>query len=932
MAAITTRAGKGSPLTNAELDSNFTNINDGITTAAAITGGTINGTSIGATTPSTGVFSEIDVDNLELNGNAIISTDTNGNIDLTPNGTGTVNVTKLSASSTFCLGTAAVLTSGKLSLQADLSAVNAMTLRDSGTTYGVSSYYTLYQNSAGSTVGGIGHTAVTSLGINATTDLQFFTAATERMRIGSSGNLGLGVTPSAWQTTSGSRAIQFLGSSLYGYRDTNLILAQNAYFDGSWRYYASSIASGYYTIGSGAHSWYTAPSGTAGNAISFTQAMTLDGSGNLGIGTTSPSDKLTVISAGTQVGSTNFRNISRIGLATNDASVLLGYNVGDGSGILSSTNNFPLAFWTSNAGTYAERMRIDSSGNLGLGVTSVLGRAQFNVSDTSTTILNSTVLYLSNTGAATTNQRIDLGFRWQDGTYNGNSAISAIRESGTARLTALAFCPSNSSGDPVEKMRIDSSGNVGIGTSSPTGKLNVVTDNTHNGGATFDSTGTTQVWMRDTDATANTRNWGFQISGGDFNILRANDDRATGFVTPVSFAQAPANSLIIDVSGNVGMGTASPNRTGFTAPVLSITNGTSGIIELIGTQTADGTIGQVAFYNTSSSVRIAQILGVRSGANNSGALTFQTNNAGTLGERARIDSSGNLLVGTTTPIYNTAGRGLITINGSSAAALGFTAGAVDKGIILHTGTDMIMSNSVSGAITFQTNNTERARIDSSGNVGIGETNPVAALHVSRLAAAAATNALAFTLTRPGTADSLLSYWSDAYSPNGASATLKLGSINATGRSINSTGTNNASGSDYAEYMTKCDDFVVAKGDVVGVNAEGKLTNVFADAVAFLVKSTNPSFVGGDSWGSDFEDNLEELEVARQAVDRIAFSGQVPVNVTGATAGQYIIPVNNNGAIKGQAVSNPTFEQYQIAVGKVIAIEADGRAKIIVKVA
>jgi len=95
MAAITTRAGKGSPLTNAELDANFTNINDGITTAAAITGGTINGTTIGATTPTTGVFSEIDVDNLELNGNAIISTNTNGNIDLTPNGTGEVNITKV---------------------------------------------------------------------------------------------------------------------------------------------------------------------------------------------------------------------------------------------------------------------------------------------------------------------------------------------------------------------------------------------------------------------------------------------------------------------------------------------------------------------------------------------------------------------------------------------------------------------------------------------------------------------------------------------------------------------------------------------------------------------------------------------------------------------------------------------------------------------
>ena len=149
-------------------------------------------------------------------------------------------------------------------------------------------------------------------------------------------------------------------------------------------------------------------------------------------------------------------------------------------------------------------------------------------------------------------------------------------------------------------------------------------------------------------------------------------------------------------------------------------------------------------------------------------------------------------------------------------------------------------------------------------------------------------------------------------------------------------------------MTKDGDFTVAKGDVIGINADGKLTNVFVDAVSFAVKSTDPSYVGGDTWGNEEslgltlpDSNATEeekaafaaaLEAARQKVDRIAFAGQVPINVTGATAGQYIIPVNDNGAIKGEAVSNPTFEQYQKAVGKVIAIEQDGRARIIVKVA
>lgn len=186
-----------------------------------------------------------------------------------------------------------------------------------------------------------------------------------------------------------------------------------------------------------------------------------------------------------------------------------------------------------------------------------------------------------------------------------------------------------------------------------------------------------------------------------------------------------------------------------------------------------------------------------------------------------------------------------------------------------------------------------------------------------------------------------------YFANAADSACQMGRNSSNLRSLNAGGTINAAGADYAEYMTKAGDFTIAKGDVVGIDAQGKLTNLFADAVSFVVKSTDPSYVGGDTWGNEEslglklltnESTQEEkdafkaaVETARQQVDRIAFAGQVPVNVTGANAGQYIIPVNDNGAIKGEAISNPTFEQYKIAVGKVIAIESDGRAKIIVKV-
>lgn len=93
----------------------------------------------------------------------------------------------------------------------------------------------------------------------------------------------------------------------------------------------------------------------------------------------------------------------------------------------------------------------------------------------------------------------------------------------------------------------------------------------------------------------------------------------------------------------------------------------------------------------------------------------------------------------------------------------------------------------------------------------------------------------------------------SFSASGANACLRVAEAEATGRSISAGGTVNASGADYAEYFRVAPHLAgrVAKGDVLGLGADGRLTDRFADVVGpFLIKSTAPGLVGGDSWGGE----------------------------------------------------------------------------------
>ena len=226
--------------------------------------------------------------------------------------------------------------------------------------------------------------------------------------------------------------------------------------------YANSDYATMYRQVNGQHLFYNAPSGTAGNTITFTQAMTLDASGNLGIGTTTPNDRFDVrFSSGN--GSVRFGVISNNNVKIYNTTGDIRLASSDASSDVSLDSQRNVIFNTANA----ERMRLDSSGNLGLGVTPSAWSS-------------GKVLEIGNTGNSVWGNSTANFYLTENTYYNGGWKYASSNGAATYQMLTnshiWSIAPSGTAGNPItftQAMTLDASGNLGIGQSSPSYKLDV---------------------------------------------------------------------------------------------------------------------------------------------------------------------------------------------------------------------------------------------------------------------------------------------------------------------------------------------------------------------------------------------------------------------------------------------------------------------------
>jgi hypothetical protein len=560
--------------------------------------------------------------------------------------------------------------------------------------------------------------------------IAFGEGGTESMRIDSAGNLGVGVTPSPWGSFKGVQggSVGSFVSNNFGSGNVQTLTANNIYFDGSnYRYIVTASAS-FYIQNSGQHQWFSMASGTAGATATLLERMRIDSSGNVGIGISTPAYKLDVTgnigNTGTLINTSTSGEISKSIVATtgniyhritnSGGSLLVGNESSAGgtlmvgssaySGLLNVTGAFPLAFGTNNT----ERMRLFSSGGVSIGNTTDPGISNLSVTGTGSFtggIVGSAIgATTPSTGAFTTLSASGVA------TFSaGTVSLPAITTTGDTN-TGIFFPAADTIAfgeGGAEAMRITSAGMVGIGTTTPNytpfGNGTVLTILGNAGATPASNSGVLELANAATPAAGNRLGEISFIQVGNLaaprvsyiNSFTSGSGGANGYGGYLSFntkddnVASNAERMRIFASGGVSIG----NTTDPGATNLSVT----------------GSSTSASFIPSSATVPTN---GLYLPAANSVGLATNTT------ERMRISAAGGLTVGSTVD----AGVGNIAV--PSGNSFGFIRGSYLATLSKNSGDDGVyLNNANSSYLAFGTNNTERMRILSSGNVGIGVTNP-----------------------------------------------------------------------------------------------------------------------------------------------------------------------------------------------------------------
>jgi hypothetical protein len=427
-------------------------------------------------------------------------------------------------------------------------------------------------------------------------------------------------------------------------------------------------------------------------------ALVFDGT-NLGIGTTSPTGwgrTVSVSNTSTDSGFTFEGSTRKWGI---------GGGFTDGA----------LRIYDFTAAT--ERMRISATGDVGIGTSSP--GAKLDVRGTVSAQADTAYYRIRRASAA------DVGYVTDSGTWGDSGADFAIG----ASSSNLRFYTNNSG---TERMRLDSSGNLGIGTSSPAAKLEV------NGGAARVVNTNGRVYIEN----GNT-------SGGAKIGVRGTSDTTDGYLAFETYSREFGR---FDSSGNLGIGTSSP------AYKLDV-RGSAGNIA----SWSDGTTPGVLYSG-------GDYVGLTFPAQTGGFFINPTGNFCTIStngsERARIDANGNLLVGTTSATPANA-NGVIAFGGADAGIiylqrqtgtdqLRFYTGGNRLGYV-NTASSILTLGTANFPLVFATNDTERARITSGGELMVGTTTSVS-------------NGV-LSVTKTGEID-LAGFWNQSSAGNGTALFVK----------------------------------------------------------------------------------------------------------------------------------------------------------------